>query len=97
METATQNLSEWYDTLNYKCFQAPAGRLSSFITLAPRVSHLSSHTDFIVFLEMEELRAETERQKLHIWTQGWFKAENTTVKEQALQNKTFVVTTVVSR
>lgn len=61
METATQNLSVWDDTVNYKCFQAPSGRLSSFITLAPNVSHLSSHTDFIVFLETEELWAETER------------------------------------
>lgn len=35
METATQNSSVWYDRVNYKFFQAPAGRLSRFITLAP--------------------------------------------------------------
>lgn len=46
---------------------------------------------------MEEWRAETERQQLHTWTLGWFKAENTTEKEEALQNNTFVMTTVAAR
>lgn len=73
--------TEFISVIWYSELQVLSGSCRQTIQLyytGSHVSHLSSHTDFIVFLEVEELKAETERQQLQIWTLGWFKAENTT-------------------
>lgn len=65
-EAHGSSYTEFISVISYSEWQVLSGSCRQIFQLyytGSHVSHLKTHTDFIVFLEVEELQADTERQQ----------------------------------